>query len=62
MKKMTLFWDPTGPLVQYDVEFGVLQIHDLNPEKNIAWYMTRWEMVRLGWMMIWAGLWYRGKK
>jgi hypothetical protein len=33
--------------VQY--KRGVLLIDDLNPEHQIHWQMSRWEMLKLGW-------------
>lgn len=45
-KRMTLYTDQTGPLVQY--ENGTLHIEDLNPHQIIRWRMRRSEMLRLG--------------
>ncbi len=43
---MTLFWDPTGPLVYYTgTTFGV---EDLNPQAKMHWRMSRWEMFKFG--------------
>ena len=44
---MTLFWHPSGPLMEYD--YGILNIEDLNPEMKTSWRMSRWEMLTLGW-------------
>lgn len=43
---MTLHFDPAGPMMRY--EFGFLDIDDLNPEVQLRWQMSRWEMIRLG--------------
>lgn len=43
---MTLFYDPTGPLVHY--ADGTLTVADLNPEAEIRFVMSRWELFRLG--------------
>jgi len=43
---MTLFWNPTGPLVTY--QNGILYVADLNPETTTKWAMSRWEMFKLG--------------
>lgn len=51
---MTIFHDPTGPLVEYDN--GYLRISDLNPESHTKWRMSRAEMVRFGWRCIVASL------
>jgi hypothetical protein len=53
-RKMTLFWDQTGPLMRY--ADGILHIEDLNPEFKTKWRMSRWEMFRLGWRCIRAAL------
>lgn len=42
---MTLFWDPTGPLLRY--ELGYLEIHDLNPEHKVHWKVSRWELTKI---------------
>lgn len=45
-QKMTLFMDPTGPLVYYTGKtFGV---EDLNPDAKLRWKMSRWEMFKFG--------------
>lgn len=41
-----LFFDPSGPMMHYNV--GLLTISDLNPENEIRWAMSRWEMAKLG--------------
>lgn len=46
----TLFWHPSGPLVNYVGD--TLRISNLNPEKHIQWRMSRIEMLRLGWRCI----------
>jgi hypothetical protein len=43
---MTLFVDPTGPLVYYTG--GTFGVEDLNPEGRMRWRMSRWEMLKLG--------------
>jgi hypothetical protein len=50
---MTLFWHPSGPMVKY--ADGMLIIHDLNPEMQTRWCMSRIEMLRLGWRCLLAG-------
>lgn len=44
----TLFFDPSGPLVQYSPE-GMLHVADLNPEVKTKWRMSRWELFAFGW-------------
>jgi hypothetical protein len=51
---MTLFWHPTGPLLQY-ID-GVFHIGDLNPQVDHEWQMGRFEMLRLGFSCIAAAL------
>ena len=51
---MTLFWHQSGPLMRY--EDGVLLTEDLNPEKQMRWRMSRWEMLRLGMRCLAAAL------
>lgn len=49
---MTLFWHPSGPRIRY--ANGVLRTDDLNPETAVAWQMSRWEMVKLGFNCVFA--------
>lgn len=51
---MRLFFHPTGPMMHY--RDGMLKVSDLNPEVSTQWYMSRLEMLRLGWRCIVAGL------
>ncbi len=51
---MTLFWDPTGPLLKYDGD--ILLIEDLNPQLSTQWRMSRKEILRLGLRCILASL------
>lgn len=53
----TLYWHPTGPLIQYDGD--LLLIEDLNPHVKTQWRMSRAEMLRLGWRCILAALYRR---
>ena len=50
----TLWWDPTGPRFGWD--HSTLYISDLNPEINIMWSMTRWELAKIGLLMLRAAL------
>jgi hypothetical protein len=43
----TLFWHPAGPQLDYSTD-GVLHVSDLNPEINLTWSMSRWELFRIG--------------
>jgi hypothetical protein len=52
--QMTLFSDATGPYMRYDN--GVLHISDLNPQQNMYWNMSRWEMFCVGLRCIWSSL------
>ena len=51
---MTLFMDPTGPLLRY--ADGALSIEDLNPEIKTKWKMSRGKMFKLGCRCIWAAV------
>jgi hypothetical protein len=51
----TLFFSKTGPMLQYD-SHGYLLIKDLNPEMEVRWHLSRWEMMKLGWNCLLAGL------
>lgn len=51
---MILFWCPEGPRIRY--ANGVLRMDDLNPENSMAWRMTRWEMLKLGFSCVLATL------
>jgi hypothetical protein len=50
---MTLFFHNSGPMLRY--EQSMLKIHDLNPEINTQWRMSRWEMIKLGFRFLIAG-------
>jgi hypothetical protein len=43
---MTLFFDPSGPLLRY--QNGFLDVRDLNPEIRTRWLMSRKELALLG--------------
>jgi hypothetical protein len=45
-KAHNLYWDHTGPLINYIG--GMLRVSDLNPETHIQWRMSRMEMLKLG--------------
>jgi hypothetical protein len=53
--RATLFFDKTGPLVQYSID-GVLSIEDLNPEVKTQWRMSRRELFVFGWRCIRAAM------
>lgn len=53
--RRTLFFHPTGPLVQYAAD-GVLHIADLNPEVKTKWRMSRKEMLKFAWRCARAAL------
>jgi hypothetical protein len=58
---MILFCDPTGPKLTYSE--GVLRVSDPNPEVELGWRMSRWDMFKLGWRCIKAAtLGLRGAK
>lgn len=46
--RKTLYFDNTGPMVSYWARDRVLHICDLNPETELRWHMTRWELFRFG--------------
>lgn len=48
MNKNTLYFDATGPMVRYWSRDKMLHICDLNPETELRWRMTRWELFRFG--------------
>lgn len=50
MRKRTLYWHETGPLIAYGD--GTLFIADLNPQVETKWRMSRGEMFRLGWRIM----------
>ena len=56
--RRTIFFDNTGPLVQYDGE--LLYVEDLNPQVETKWRMSRWEMIRFGFKAILAGILHDG--
>jgi hypothetical protein len=56
---MTLFWDPTGPLVYYTG--GTFGVEDLNPSGRMRWRMSRWEMLCMGLRCVWASVVPLGK-
>lgn len=51
---MTLFWVPEGPRMRY--ANSILRMDDLNPQNAMAWHMSRWEMLKLGFNCIRAAL------
>lgn len=54
-KKMkTLFLDNCGPYVCYAE--NTLEIHDLNPQVDIRWSMSKWELFKFGLKMILASI------
>ena len=64
---MTLFWLPEGPRIRYKREYDYsfknehmdffLVVDDLNPEKEIKFKMSHWELFCLGLNCIWASVW-----
>lgn len=52
----TIFFDATGPMVQYEASKSLLHIADLNPEMKTQWRMSRVEMLKFGWRCIRAAL------
>lgn len=50
----TLFFDRAGPLLKWGS--GMFRIQDLNPEMDVNWSMTRWELFRLGLRCLWASV------
>lgn len=51
---MVLFMHQSGPLLAY--HHGLLDVQDLNPEKEMRWRMSRWEMFKLGWNCLTAAI------
>jgi hypothetical protein len=47
---MTIYSDPTGPLLEY--KEGFLKIEDLNPELKTRWRLSRFEMFKIGFRFI----------
>lgn len=54
MSVKNVYWNETGPLVEFDGEF--LWIEDLNPHVTTKWRMSRIEMVIFGLRAIVAAL------
>ena len=54
MKRTTIYWHKTGPLVQY-ID-GALMIDDLNPQVSTKWRMSRWEMIKFAWRSLFVAL------
>ena len=50
----TLFFDQSGPLVRWQP--GLLRIADLNPQTEINWRFSRWELFVLGLKCLWASV------
>ncbi len=55
LSRKVLFWHPTGPQVDY-TEDGVLHMATLNPEREIEWRMSRYELWCLGWQCLKAAV------
>lgn len=47
----TLFWTGAGPRIRY-WEGGLLEVNDLNPEKEIKFTMSHSELFWFGWECI----------
>lgn len=54
MNAKNIYWNETGPLVQYDG--SLIHIEDLNPHVQTKWRMSRWEMFSFGVRAIVASL------
>lgn len=46
MPRYTLFFDFSGPLVEYSD--GMLRVEDLNPHVQTQWRMSRWDLFKFG--------------
>lgn len=55
-KTLTIWWDHTGPLIQYSRQNNMLHVIDLNPEAEMHWKISRMEMLRIGLRFIRASL------
>ena len=47
-----LFWTPEGPQLEY--RDNTLFIADLNPQIEIEWHITRWELFVIGLKCLWS--------
>lgn len=54
MQGKTLFWRPEGPRIA--VGWGRLYVSDLNPETNICFRISRWELANIGWRLLWSAI------
>jgi len=54
MQKRTLYWHETGPLIAYGSD--TILIGSLNPQQEIKWRMSRWEMFKLGWQCLFSAV------
>lgn len=55
-KTKTLYFQNEGPMLQYNYKNTAFIISDLNPECNTHWNISRWELFKLGWRMVWTSL------
>lgn len=53
-KPKTIFLDQCGPYVCYSE--GALEIHDLNPQIDIKWHLSRWELFKFGVACLWSAI------
>lgn len=43
-----IYFDNAGPVIRYWGRDRMLHICDLNPETELRWKVTRWELVKIG--------------
>lgn len=46
--KPVIWFDESGPLIRYNREEEMLEVHDLNPEQRIRFRISRLEMFQIG--------------
>lgn len=49
-----LFFHESGPMIHWGS--GLLLVRDLNPDAEIAWRMSRWELFKLGCRALFAAI------
>ncbi len=51
----TIYIDETGPYICYSKDN--LEIHDLNPQIDIRWRISKWELFKIGCKAIFYSIW-----
>jgi len=51
---MIIYLHKAGPLLRYSHD--CFEIGDLNPQIDVQWRMSRWDMIKVGFRCIWSAV------